>query len=124
MEVVKKWVKALRSGKYKRGSGHLRKKTPTGIRYCCLGVLCDITPGVVWTDEYDDVEAGTYRAVYGGSGNGACLPEGVMQYAGMGTQRGYIPTRKGMDILDDINDSGKYSFNQIADIIEKHWEKL
>ena len=30
-----KWVKALRSGKYRQGSGCLR---PYGGRYCCLGV--------------------------------------------------------------------------------------
>lgn len=33
-----KWVKALRSGKYKQARGVLKKDT----RFCCLGVLTDI----------------------------------------------------------------------------------
>lgn len=33
-----KWVKALRSGKYKQGRGQLYN--PKTKRYCCLGVLC------------------------------------------------------------------------------------
>jgi hypothetical protein len=36
----KKWVEALRSGKYKKGRGALKNRG----RYCCLGVLCDIGP--------------------------------------------------------------------------------
>ena len=63
-KIKKRWVKALRSGKYKRGVGQLciRANTPPGPnndmardsgiaatrhrkpfdRFCCLGVLCDI----------------------------------------------------------------------------------
>ena len=121
-EVMKKWVKALRSGKYKRGSGWLKQDTPTGVRHCCLGVLCEITPGVTWRKK------GELSRIYvANSGEGEdtmSLPYEVKQYAGMDTSFGYIKGRRGKDSLDDINDSGKYSFNQIADIIEKHWEKL
>lgn len=35
---ISKWVKALRSGKYKQSKMELQ--TPKG--YCCLGVACDI----------------------------------------------------------------------------------
>lgn len=41
-ELKKRWVKALRSGKYKQGKNYLRRQTPEGDRYCCLGVLCEI----------------------------------------------------------------------------------
>ena len=37
-EFKKKWIKALRSGKYRRAQGQLRK----GRGFCCLGVLCHI----------------------------------------------------------------------------------
>ena len=37
----KKWVAALRSGKYKQGKEVLRD----GDRYCCLGVLCEVETG-------------------------------------------------------------------------------
>lgn len=41
--IKRKWVKALRSGLYKQGSGKLRSERDEGdVRYCCLGVLCDI----------------------------------------------------------------------------------
>ncbi len=41
---MQKWVKALRSGKYKQASDVLKKKDDSGkaVGYCCLGVLCEI----------------------------------------------------------------------------------
>lgn len=42
--VKKKWVAALESGEYKRGTSRLRKPDEEGVdRFCCLGVLCDIS---------------------------------------------------------------------------------
>lgn len=38
-----KWVKALRSGKYKQGVGKLKRRYEGQICHCCLGVLCEIT---------------------------------------------------------------------------------
>jgi len=38
--VKKKWLTALRSGKFKQGRHSLRN---SGKEYCCLGVLCEIT---------------------------------------------------------------------------------
>ena len=39
-----KWVKALRSGKFEQGSGHLFEEGDydTSDTYCCLGVACKI----------------------------------------------------------------------------------
>ena len=37
-DIAKKWVKALRSGKYKQ----CQKRLYDGEGYCCLGVLCKI----------------------------------------------------------------------------------
>ena len=38
-----KWVKALRSGKYKQATGFLKVKEDSGdCSYCCLGVLGEI----------------------------------------------------------------------------------
>lgn len=37
-DIKKKWINALRSGKYKQGSGWLLEDN----KYCCLGVLSDI----------------------------------------------------------------------------------
>ena len=43
-EVKRLWLTALKSGKYAKGRGSLRRERP-GERdcYCCLGVLCDLS---------------------------------------------------------------------------------
>jgi len=38
VDIKKKWLAALRSGKYKKGVGRLR----TEDKFCCLGVLADV----------------------------------------------------------------------------------
>ncbi|HSW91758.1 MAG TPA: hypothetical protein VLG09_03880 [Candidatus Saccharimonadales bacterium] len=43
--VKEKWIKALRSGKYKQGSAHLYDAATES--YCCLGVLAEIEVGSV-----------------------------------------------------------------------------
>lgn len=41
--VLTKWLKALRSGKYKQGRGALCQIDKKGNEsFCCLGVLCDL----------------------------------------------------------------------------------
>ena len=37
-KIKRKWIKALRSGRYKQGQEFLLKDN----RYCCLGVLCKV----------------------------------------------------------------------------------
>jgi hypothetical protein len=41
-EVKDKWITALESGDYKKGTGQLKN----GNKYCCMGVLAEITDGV------------------------------------------------------------------------------
>lgn len=54
--IGKKWVKALRSGKYKQGNGSLVEEDKYGNKkYCCLGVLgeileCDMLDGGMFLD--------------------------------------------------------------------------
>ena len=45
-EVKDKWVEALKSPKYhnSKGMGELRTIGNGRTTYCCIGVLCDITP--------------------------------------------------------------------------------
>lgn len=48
-EIKKDWVAALRSGQYKQGQNRLHADD----RFCCLGVLCDITrpiTGGMWLE--------------------------------------------------------------------------
>lgn len=43
-----KWVKALRSGKYKQGKGVLRT---VDNKFCCLGVLVDVMNKKAWSKD-------------------------------------------------------------------------
>ncbi len=41
--LVKKWVKALRSGDYVQGTTRLKQRALDGVlKYCCLGVLAEV----------------------------------------------------------------------------------
>ena len=44
VEIIKSWITALRSGKYKQGIGKLKAKGVDGTElcHCCLGVLCEL----------------------------------------------------------------------------------
>lgn len=102
-EVAEQWVKALRSGKYEQGRGTLKLEK----KYCCLGVLCEIS-GLITQNNW-----------------GATLPVSVMKWSGIGTKVGTLPQEYfNFKNLILLNDEDKAPFNQIADIIEKHWEKL
>lgn len=112
--IAKKWVAALRSGKYKQGHGQLRKDN----RFCCLGVLCDLAP----------ISAGSWRRkaatgdyLYDWNTGGLTIK--VLEWASMSTlyPAGFIDST--CDTLMHLNDSGK-TFVEIADIIERHWEEL
>lgn len=96
-EIKSKWVEALRSGKYEQAKGMLR--TQNG-KFCCYGVLCEIT-GVPHSD-------GGYRF----------SDAGICETMPCGSLRVDIESG-GMDasVLSTMNDEGK-SFLQIADFIE------
>lgn len=111
-EIADRWVAALRSGDYAQGRGKLRR----GSRYCCLGVLCDISEVGVWTkidgiDGYYATSEGTDTTTVGTL---------VKQWSGLKTVVGRGP--EGV-ALTDMNDTGA-SFATIAEYIEKHWEQL
>ena len=95
-DVKQKWVAALRSGQYKQGRGRLRQED----KYCCLGVLCDLSPIGTW----ESVESGI---VYFGAD--VLTPNAVDEWACLyGSQIATLAT---------LNDEGK-SFSEIADYIE------
>jgi hypothetical protein len=137
--VANKWIKALRSGKYKQGQHCLRS---TDDKFCCLGVLCHIMKIPHWLkpslSDRLDMCIGAYRfgdpedsKVYAG-----LLPPMAIKKAGMKTEDGvfcasHYPQKEckeamekyGAITLVGMNDNGK-TFEEIADAIEEHWEKL
>ena len=66
--IKQQWLKALRSGEYKQGRRVLRKKTVEGeLKYCCLGVLCELHRKATGAREWDlSIEGYSYygRAAY------------------------------------------------------------
>ena len=121
----KEWVAALRSGKYTQGRGHLKK----GGLYCCLGVACLVSEVGVF--KFIPGSEDWYYQVKPTDVPKETLPFEVQEYYGIAKTLGANPlvnfTNKegGSDIstLAEINDSGKYSFNTIAKIIEDNFIK-
>jgi len=132
-DIAKKWIKALRSGKYKQGKGYLKQfNDKNEPRHCCLGVLCELYNDTMkqnhkktlYTEEMEDAVTGTsfvrFDLVDGG------LPKAVRKWADIETSLGIFVVDIEYDIeecLADLNDSGK-KFSTIANIIEKNVENL
>jgi hypothetical protein len=109
-EVAEKWVKALRSGDYKQGRGSLKGRG----RYCCLGVLCDLSEqGVFVRGEYRKSKE---SLLYSDKE----APGFVRTWAAMKRSANELLIRKN-DGSDKIK---KHSFVEIANFIEKNWKKL
>lgn len=99
-EVLRLWVDALRSGKYRQTEGGLRDAQG----YCCLGVLCDLARkdgGPSWR-----VNIFGLREYMGSD---ALLPSPVAEFVGL--------TESQQVQISKRNDSGE-TFRQIADYIE------
>ena len=132
--IMKKWIKALRSGKYKQGTGTLKQYNSKGqAQHCCLGVLCElynttmkknkkkVLPEKV-CDNDSDFSHGYSR--FGGKKED--LPKEVKDWAGMNSSLGKFYPDNGPNFeetLADLNDTGR-KFKTIADIIEKNYENL
>ena len=88
--IAMRWIKALRSGKYKQARSALRNKK---VGYCCLGVLCEISK-LGKFNRYDE---------YCGQRN--VLPEKVMKWAEINDECGRIPNIGRLTALNDNNSS-------------------
>ena len=105
-EVKEKWLKALRSGEYAQGKGALCAKHPIeGIVHCCLGVLCEVQ-GAKRIKHMGQTML-EYNGHFSGGYPTPALQAGLANFA--------------MAELVRMNDSGRYSFADIADHIEKNY---
>ena len=104
-EVLRLWVKALRSGEYRQGQGFLRETIQGKSHFCCLGVLADLAKkdgGPKWkacTDVIAEI-----------NGDESFLPKSWEDWLKIKQKR-----------LAKMNDQGK-SFAQIADYIERNYK--
>lgn len=134
--VAEKWVKALRSGKYKQGKNVLKYKSRNGtLRHCCLGVLCELyqkehkakmasgpTPPFDQQERDIDIPAGA--KCYHFSSRDVALPASVIRWAGMDSDDGSFKDHRGYRTsLATLNDDGD-SFKKIAEVIEEQIKKL
>lgn len=85
-----------------QGRSYLKSKDNA---YCCLGVLCEISDGVSFYKGDN-----SFIASYNGDTNSTYLPESFAKSIGMNLIKSVN--------LAKLNDS-RYSFNEIANIIEK-----
>jgi len=101
---MQKWIKALRSGKYKQGKHRLRTAKTGG--YCCLGVACSVL------------------AKETGNKTNSFSNHKTLNYSGYLNARGEKLLRiKGVQAtLSHMNDSQNYTFEQIADFLEKKYK--
>lgn len=124
--IAMKWVKALRSGKYKQTRGKLRGQRG----YCCLGVLCDIYDNKQWEKADEPFHDESTAFVFGDAGEETTLPNEVQKWAGIKTDDGRhekIGTRHDFDSrgsLVTLNDKQKWGFKKIAKFIEKNYRGL
>ena len=109
------WVKALRSGLWLQGRQALR---PTRNKYCCLGVVCDLSDSQGWVKEKGDS-----GYVFGGDSTSGDLPRFVIKELGLKSASGQHDSdidddSTGWTGLDMLNDDHQFSLKQIADVIE------
>lgn len=114
-EWAKKWVEALRSGKYLQGKGYLAQQDDSGeYRYCCLGVACEIL-----REELNLEISGKGRQKEYHYNSYSLLPKIVAVVSNLNTQEGGFRDKNGNEIcLTSLNDDTKKTFAEIADIIE------
>lgn len=110
-----KWLKALRSGYYKQGKGHLND----GDAFCCLGVACEL-----YRREHSLEMSMDGEGIVSYDGEKFLLPHKVMEWLELSTPEGdWLGDEFACDSLADLNDSG-LSFEDIAKVIEAAPEGL
>jgi len=110
----KQWVDALRSGKYKQGTGRLRD----GDMYCCLGIACDISGLGEWIEDWSK-DGNNFDHAFSYFVDDVAmpglLPNSVQDWLGVSTLT--VSFDNDTNCLTKVNDVG-WDFNMIADIIE------
>lgn len=145
-EIMREWVRRLRSGGYRQGRNRLRLND----EFCCLGVLCDLAvdrnvidaPMSEWvnTPVLNDhghvvpVRAAEYHYYSPATGyySMSQLPRAVRAWADIPTDSHLYPEARcdasdgpcvhalHVERLVSLNDTGT-SFADIADLIESEW---
>lgn len=109
-EVFNLWISALKSGKFRRTTYVLRRRTDTGrLQYCALGVLLELARrdgGREWV--FDRVSEGF---ILKGQSKLGYIPDQFRQYLGLSTDD--------VEAIVEANDFGNWGFVKIAKFIER-----
>lgn len=142
-EIAKKWVRALRSKKYRQAKGVLKTKTKSGaVSHCCLGVLCELyqqerkkaKKPLLETDDFSardaDMDLPKTNRVFEFAGDATVLPPSVLRWAGLEDDTGCFRRDFSLEYRDknyvslaELNDAG-CRFSAIADIIEEYVSRI
>lgn len=98
---IRKWTRALRSGKYYQGTGRLQRDDG----YCCLGVACDIFIPKKKRKLYEGHLTG--YVPYDQPHMGFWLSDLMVEFEDVTGKR-----------LTYLNDEGGFNFDEIADLLE------
>jgi len=108
-KIMKRWIKALRSGKYKQTSGKLQDTDG----FCCLGVACELFNKSNTIDECGHIE-GYMPDQQNNSPKWLCnINEDLNKRTKYPTDSSFF----GYD-LPEMNDKKKSSFDEIADLLQ------
>lgn len=125
-QIKTKWVKALRSNKYRQGRYNLKIAHADGeCSYCCLGVLCElyVQEGLGKWEGPEIFMGSRHGYRIGKRRDASYLPKEVREWAGLEPMEGehihssYAPEQSN---LWRMNDTDEKSFEDIADFIEEH----
>ena len=117
--IADKWIKALRSGVYKQATGELEDNNS----FCCLGVLCKLGQSegikVILRPE---IARRNSRLL----GESLQDQPNIKAWSGMYNDHSELSNKSDvvLNSLIKLNDESKYTFIQIADVIERTWEQL
>ncbi len=118
-EVIREWVRRLRSGDYLQGRSVLEKIREDGrSEFCCLGVLCRIaveegliSSKVLKVSPFNAVPIVEYGVTETLEGNSKLPTVGVQEWSGVN----YLKCCK----YAHMNDSEHKTFNEIANEVER-----
>jgi hypothetical protein len=105
---IKRFVKALHSGKYKQTTGKLQDANG----YCCLGVACDLYRIDM------DLKSPSVIATKWGKRHAEKLPPKIQEYYGFESTN---PDLGYTSVATYLNDHRNYSFKKLADLFEKKY---
>lgn len=112
------WVKALKSNKYRKGSGRLRRfaylKGEQDL-FCVIGVLCDLYAEVGPERWQLSLSAGGYSF----DGESENVPVAVQKWAGLSSEIPVVRYKNRKMALTYLNDNEELSFEALAELIEK-----